>query len=83
MMKRPARSHIQSGTVMWNAVEDVKCRSYPNLSKNTIKIKYSSVLSFLLVLLASQPYFYCLAVSLTVGLAISYAVLMASEVTID
>ena len=33
----------KSHAVTCNAAEDVKCRSYPNLSKNTIKFKCSSV----------------------------------------
>ena len=37
-------SHVQSCVVTCNAAEDVKHAIYPNLSKNTIKIKRSSVL---------------------------------------
>ena len=37
-------SHMQSRVVTCSAAEDVKCVRYPNLSKNTIKIKRSSVL---------------------------------------
>ena len=31
---------------MCNAAKDVECESYPNLSKNTIKIKRSSFFRF-------------------------------------
>ena len=37
-------SHVQSCAVTCSAAEDVECVRYPNLSKNTIKIKRSSVL---------------------------------------
>ena len=36
-------SHVQSRAVTYSAAEDVECVRYPNLSKNTIKIKRSSV----------------------------------------
>ena len=35
---------MQSRAVTCSAAEDVECVRYPNLSKNTIKIKHSSVL---------------------------------------
>ena len=37
-------SHVQSRAVTCSVAEDVECVRYPNLSKNTIKIKHSSVL---------------------------------------
>lgn len=35
--------------VTCNTVEDIECKSYPNLSQNTVKIKYSSVLFSLFI----------------------------------
>ena len=37
-------NHMQSRAVMCSAAKDVECVRYPNSSKNTIKIKCSSVL---------------------------------------
>ena len=45
LMKRLAGSYVQSCIVMCNVAEDVECGSYPNLSKNMIKIKHSLILS--------------------------------------
>ena len=41
--------HVQSCAVTCSAAENVKSRKYPYLSKNTIKIKCSSVLFSLFV----------------------------------
>ena len=46
---RLARSYVQSRAVTCNAGEDVEHRNYPNLFKNTIKIKCSSVFFSLFV----------------------------------
>ena len=80
---------MQSCIVTCSAAEDVKYRRYPNLSKNMIKIKCSSVFSTrLLVLLASCPHF-CLGgsvgltVGLTVGLAINGALFIVRKVAGD
>ena len=45
LMKQLARNHVQSRAVIYNVTEDVKRGNYPNLSKNTIKIKRSLVFS--------------------------------------
>ena len=49
LMKRLARSHVQSRAVTCNMFKDVEHRNYPNLSKNTTKIKHNSVFFSLFV----------------------------------
>ena len=46
-------SHVQLRAVMFNIAENVECGSYPNLSKNPIKFKRSSVFSSLFVSIIS------------------------------
>ena len=49
LMKQLARSYLRLYAVKWNAVENIKHWIYLNLSKNTIKIKHSSVFFSLFV----------------------------------
>ena len=52
-MKQLAESDMQSCIVTCNMTENVNRESYPNLSKNTIKIKYSLVFFILFISVVS------------------------------